>query len=121
VHPKVAHIDCDDCKKHVYNLKSGKRLTYETDEGMLPILRVDDPPCHVCPKKSPENGKRLKLSDRNRRFVDFYYRVHASGMRHPLLDCPVTQRNMRIVDSAIELAKIAISKRAMRKLRRKKK
>lgn len=88
---------------------------------MLPILRVDEPPCHVCPKKSPENGRRLKLSERNRRFVDFYYRVRASGMRHPLLDCPITQRNMRIVDSAIELAKIAISKRTMKRLRRKSK
>lgn len=119
MHPKVARIDCDDCRKHAYNLKTGKRLTYETEDGKLPVIRLGDPPCYLCPKKSPENGEKLQLSMRNKRFIDFYYRVHSSGMRHPLLDCPVTQRNMRLVDTAIDLAKAAISKRAMRKMRKK--
>ena len=105
-------IDCEDCQTKSYDLKTGKLNTYDDGDGnMLPILRLGNPPpCEDCPKGSPENGKKLRLSERNYRAVDFYNRAKAMPqMQSALFQCPVTQRNFRLIDSTIERAKAAIA------------
>ena len=67
VHPGAASIDCGECAKYVYNLKTGERETYDAGDEMLPILRGDgETPCDSCPKKSPEEGEQLKQSQGGR-------------------------------------------------------
>lgn len=36
-------------------------------------------PCGSCPKKSPENAERLKLTTRSRATIERYHQVMASG------------------------------------------
>lgn len=107
MHPKVAQIDCEDCKKYSYNLRTGRRNEYEVDDGkMLPVLRTSEPPCATCPKKSPENWQRIKLRWQNHLMLDFYQRYKSvPGMRSRLLNCPVTQRNIRLIERTFDLAK----------------
>lgn len=86
---------------------------------MLPVLRQGDPPCGSCPKKSPENGRRLRLRLENRLMLDFYHRFKSCPtMRSRLLDCPVTQRNIRLIDNVFELAKAKLMRRAQKKARK---
>lgn len=120
LYPKVARIDCEDCVKHSYNLRTGKRNEYEGEDGtMLPILRTDSPPCKECPKKGPENAKRFELSFQARQMLDFYWRFKSNpNMRSRLLDCPLTQRNIRFVDNVYETARAKIMSRARRKAER---
>lgn len=51
-HPRVAKIDCADCSKFAYDLKTGKRLL--TGDQPIPVRC---PPCKdddtVCPKVRP--------------------------------------------------------------------
>ena len=37
-------------------------------------------PCHQCPKRSPANEAKLRLSPRNQRTVELYYRAKAGGL-----------------------------------------
>lgn len=117
----MAQIDCKDCKKHSYNLRTGKRNEYEIDDGiMLPILRSGPPPCSECPKGSPERGEKLRLRYENHLMLDFYQRYKSvPGMRSKLLDCAVTQRNLMIITRAFDVAKSRIGVRARKRANRK--
>ncbi len=117
LYPKVARIDCEDCKKHSYNLRTGKRNEYENEDGkMLPIVRTTEPPCSQCPKKGPENAKRYQMSFQSRLMLDFYWRFKSNpNMRSALLDCPLAQRNIRFVDNVYAEAKSKLMNRARRK------
>jgi hypothetical protein len=111
VYPAVARVNCQDCLIHRYNLEDGVRLEYEAEGGVkLPILRGSEPaPCSTCPKKAPDLKGRLNLSDRNVKAVGFYHRMKATpGARHPLLQCPTTQRIFHEIDNAFESAKAEI-------------
>lgn len=107
MYPEVAQIDCRDCKKHSYDLKTGELNTYDAGDQRLPILRHGNPPpCHECPKQSPERGEQLKLSRRNIAALNFYNRAKAvPQMQSKLFQCVTTQRNFRVIDTAYELAK----------------
>lgn len=104
------------------NLRTGKVNEYEESDGrMLPVLRSGKPPCESCPKKSPENDERLRLSADNIRMMDFYHRAKSTpGFSHPLLACTVTQRNMRLIAKTLEAVEFEITKRARRKAERRK-
>lgn len=117
VYPAVARVDCHDCLKHRYNLETGERLEYEAEEGIkLPILRGNEKaPCEACPKKQPDLGGRLVLSRRNHQAMDFYHRMKATpGVRHPLLQCRVTQRIFYEIETAIDAAKNEVRVNAMK-------
>ena len=120
LYPRVAQIDCEDCQKVSYNLRSGRRNTYEAQDGeQLPVLRTGPPPCESCPKRSPQRAKQLKLREENRLMIDFYQRHRASkhsGSR--LLGCPITQRNIRLIDQTLEIAKSKLATRATRRAKR---
>lgn len=123
LYPKVAQVKCAECKKYNYNLRTGKRNTYEDEDGNhLPVLRVGDPPCQACPRKGPENEETLKLSFANRRMLDFYHRYKAvPGWKARRLDCPTTQRNILLIDRVFEKAKVRQMRRASKRARREKK
>lgn len=116
----MARIDCKECEKYSFNLRTGKRNEYEVDDDkFLPILRNAPPPCERCPKKSPENGEKLKLTWANRKMLDFYQRYKSvPNMQSKLLDCPITQRNIRLIDQTMELAKAKYAQRARRRAKR---
>ena len=122
VHPGAASIDCGECAKYVYNLKTGERETYDAGDEILPMLRGDNPtPCDSCPKKSPENEDRLKLHWRNRRFVDFYQRMKATPkaiMPKHLRGCHVTQRNFYLIDQVIKAARSELKANAIEEARK---
>ena len=62
-HPEVATRSCGDCKKWLYDLQTGKKVLRGGKEVKRPKGTL--PPCHSCPKKSPEEAHEYELSDRN--------------------------------------------------------
>lgn len=74
-HPEVAAVDCGDCQKWVYDPKTWKKVT----RGGQPVLRPGLPPCHTCPKKSPQHARQLILTTANRKTVQIYFEVRATA------------------------------------------
>jgi len=82
-HPGAASVACSDCKKWHYNLKTGKRETYRSgpEKKELPMERrpgEPPPPCHTCPKKSPDREHEFRLSTKNWQTVQLYWEVQAT-------------------------------------------
>jgi hypothetical protein len=51
--------------------------------------------------------------------IDFYQRYRASKLSgSKLLGCPITQRNLRLIDQTLEIAKSKLAKRATRRAKR---
>lgn len=77
-HPKLAALSCSECQKWVYEIPSGEPQTYEISNGEFKqIERRGSPPCHLCPKESPEHEHLYELSDRNHRLLLFHRRVRS--------------------------------------------
>lgn len=81
-HPGAAAIDCDDCRKHEYDLTTGKPITYHAGPKREEKIKIRPPgtfaPCEQCPKKSPENAKRIALSLKNWKTLAIYRQVKAT-------------------------------------------
>ena len=77
-HPGVAVIDCRDCQKFIYDFATGQRKTYA--QGTRDRLRPANtpPPCHKCPKQSPQQSHEHELSAKNWRTLSLYQQVRAS-------------------------------------------
>ncbi len=76
-HPAVAQVPCSECQRFVYDLKTGKRETYQAGSAHneLPVPRNGPPPCelgHDCPKQSPDREHLHVLTERNRRMLELY-------------------------------------------------
>jgi hypothetical protein len=51
--------------------------------------------------------------------IDFYQRHRASTLSgSKLLLCPITQRNIRLIDQTLEIAKSKLAKRALHRAKR---
>ena len=82
----MASIDCQDCVKRLYDLKTGQPVTYIV--GPDDELGYEDGPDHKpqcrmgegCPKESPERAHLHELSARNRRKLATYRAVKVLGM-----------------------------------------
>lgn len=102
LHPEIAFRDCNDCEKHVYDEKTGRRM--ETATGQ-PIARPrgNVAPCrhraNGCPKGTPEQSKAL--SDRNWKAWQHYQECRAVG-QFPADS--VVSRNAAIIRSATDAA-----------------
>jgi hypothetical protein len=88
-HPVVAAIACEDCKKWVYDMKTGKVQTYQcgSPDNVKPTPRPGPPPCEIgwkCPKGSPERERLCQLTLRNMRMWDTFLEKRAN--RLPTLD-----------------------------------
>lgn len=76
--PLLANRSCADCAKYRYDDQTG-RLRKNRDGS--PMLRPAgmSTPCHRCPKISPRQEWRFRLSKQNRRTVELYYASRATG------------------------------------------
>ena len=77
LHPQVAAIDCEDCRKFVYDLKTGQRRM----NGKYPIRRGKaGPACltddTVCPKVRPGHSD---LTPQNMAVLQHYSECRAVG------------------------------------------
>lgn len=81
---------------------------YETDERGGKILTrggkrvprgTTPPPCHACPKKSPEQAKDYELTQRNIRMYEMYLKSQATGgmCLGDLAHDPIIQRDFAII------------------------
>lgn len=75
-HPEVAALDCSDCKKWIYG-KDWKRSQRGGQD--VPRPPGTPTPCRVCPKQSPENAERLKLTRWNQLTLARYNESLATG------------------------------------------
>jgi hypothetical protein len=104
-HPGVASFTCEDCRKYIYDMDSGKPKTYKAGPKReeKPMLRPANTktPCEKCPRKSPEEAHHYELSDRNSKTWLLYRRAHATQF-HFLHDAekkdPLLARNFAILD-----------------------
>jgi len=99
-HPEVAFRSCEDCKRHVYDPKTGRRHTDRNTGRPLRRPPKARPPCAACPKcrddteKTPEVGGKVSLSPKNRRTLQCYYEQLAGG---GVVTDPITRKNLGII------------------------
>lgn len=109
--PELATRPCGECKKWVY-LDSVEGQRYEVDERGGKILtrggkRVargsTPPPCHQCPKKSPEQARDYELTERNIRMYEMYLKSQATGgmCLGELAHDPMVQRDFAIIHNIV--------------------
>ena len=74
-HPKHAALDCTECQRWVYDIKTVELRK----RGGEPVRRSPGAPtpCKQCPKQSPERARRLKLSDRDLATINLFLRNRA--------------------------------------------
>ena len=104
-HPGPASIDCEECKRFIFDLKTGRRETFKSGPKReeKPCVRPGKilPPCDQCPKESPEKAHEHELSDRNRQTVRLYHQVRATQggcMTEAMKADRLLARNLAIVD-----------------------
>jgi hypothetical protein len=101
-HPQIASLSCDECKKWLYDLKTGKRR----ERGGVPQPRPPGAatPCHECPKGSPEREQEHVLTDRNWQTLTLYLRNRALlglVLSPRERSDALLQRNFAIIDTQI--------------------
>ena len=95
-YPGAASIDCGECHKWHYDLKTGE-IQKRGSSGKK-VKRDGLPPCVNCPKGSPENGKLLQLHPRNARLIHFFKMVQVSGkIPSQFEDDALTLENLSLV------------------------
>lgn len=107
-------MSCADCQQFVYDMKTGKRETYQcgTPDNIQPMLRHGaPPPCKLgetCPKISPEHEKEVTLNLRNSLLHSVYLETRAAGppaephdglCRRMLAICDLAYRTQDRIDS----------------------
>lgn len=110
-HPEVAYRSCDECQKWYFDPQTGrqeKRRRKDPADGKLKLLPVARkpgalPPCWKCPKcsgdaKTPEEGRKAELSEKNWKALRFYYEQKAVGGP---VDA-VARRNCGIIERVLE-------------------
>ena len=113
-HPEVAYRSCEDCKRWMYDAKTGKREMRKrtnTDTGEVesyPLARKPGTktPCWNCPKceienpklRTPEDGVGAELSRKNWKALRFYFQQKAVGGR---VDA-IARRNCGLIEWILE-------------------
>ncbi|PQO33331.1 hypothetical protein C5Y96_10795 [Blastopirellula marina] len=110
LHPGAASIDCSDCAKWLYDLKTGKRQTVRTgasrQEVPQPRPSGVPTPCSSCPKQNPQHAERLKLTDKNWRTYQLWRRARATHFHcvpDRLKSDPILARNFAELDQVFRL------------------
>ncbi|MCI0358640.1 MAG: hypothetical protein L0211_09160 [Planctomycetaceae bacterium] len=101
-HPGAARINCDECKRFVFNLESGDKETYRSgpEREELPMVRGPNvpTPCNKCPKEDPENAKQIELSPKNWAAFAHYLQARACGLSDVERRDPIVRRNFALID-----------------------
>ena len=98
-HPEVAYRSCEDCKRWIYDDKTGERRNLRTGEPMERPRGVPTP-CLRCPKctgvrrPNPTDGSKATLSEKNMKTLALYYEHQAAPM---LISDPIVRRNFGLI------------------------
>lgn len=102
LHPGAARIDCEECKKFVFNLDTGEKETYRSGptRELLPVERLPSvpTPCNKCPKQSPEKAKEIELTEKNWAAFAHYQQCKAVGLTEAERRDPIVRRNFALMD-----------------------
>lgn len=101
-HPAVANLSCEECKKWLVDIETGKIKT----RGGKPQRRPagSPTPCHACPKKSPEHAKQVELNQRNWATVRLFVRNRAMqgrALTPAEAADELLQRNFGLIDTIL--------------------
>lgn len=104
-HPGAARIDCGECQKFVFDLQTGERETYKSgpERKEVPYARNagESPPCHKCPKESPERARQIELSEKNWQAYGHYLQAKAVGLTEAERRDPIVRRNFALIDMLV--------------------
>lgn len=75
--PGNAALDCEECKRFLYNIDTGKPYLRQNRKQERP--KGSPTPCHKCPKKSPERWQKIKPSRRTYATLDLYRKCRSTG------------------------------------------
>jgi len=99
VNPTIAGRTCADCRKWLYDLKSGiLRRDHKGNPKPRPV--GVSTPCDQCPKKSPDQEWEFLLNERSMATIELYYASRAMGgaCLGDLASDPITVRNFAHVE-----------------------
>ncbi len=98
-HPEVAHLECKDCQEWIYNIETGEQI--KRRGRPQPRAPGQPTPCNRCPKGSPENAERLKLTTANVLTLRLYLRNRATlgCLNDAERSDELLQRNFAILDT----------------------
>lgn len=99
VNPTIASRSCDDCRKYLYDLKSGI-LRKDHKGNPKPRPAGTTTPCDQCPKISPDREWEFRLNWRSVATIELYYASKATGgaCLGDLAVDPITMRNFAHVE-----------------------
>lgn len=104
-HPGAASIDCAECQKWAFNIETGEKQTFKSGptRELLPMALGpnDAPPCHKCPKGSPEKAKELELSEKNWAAFAHYEESKVAGLSEEERRDPIIRRNMALIERIV--------------------
>ncbi len=103
----MAYRSCEDCKRWIYDPKTGKRYRHRWTAKPLPAPPSHKPGCYSCPKcegsneKTPGAGKRKELWTKNWLTLRLYFEHKAGGgeVRDAIL-----RKNFGIIESVFYFA-----------------
>jgi len=109
MHPGAALIDCDDCQNYLYDLETGRRVTFrqgpertETPQPRLPGMPLQ---CGSCPKGSPAAAQQVELSPKNWKTYRLWREVQATYGRclsPAMARDSIIRRNLAAIDAVVE-------------------
>lgn len=69
----------------------------------LPLARNagQPPPCHKCPKESPEKAKQIELSEKNWAAYSHYLQAKAVGLTEEERRDPIVRRNFALIEMIV--------------------
>lgn len=116
----MAARSCEDCAKWWYDDKPAEGLFQNkiVSRGDVQFERPIDqktkqrtkPPCEHCPKKSPEDARKMVLSTKNLQAYRFYRQSRAinhADITPEMAEDEIMRRNMEIIDTAVRTAERA--------------
>jgi hypothetical protein len=127
-HPEVAYRSCEECKRWVYDPKSGKlekQRKRNPDSGELELVPMPRKPgtklpcwnCAKCPDdpklKTPEEGRKAELSAKNWKAIRFYFQQKAVG--GPVDE--LCRRNCGLIEWLLEEHRMLTGRMTMEMLR----
>jgi len=95
-HPEIGSLKCSDCKRWIYDIKTGKKLERHGEpQRRKPGTTL---PCATCPRESPEKEAETTLMPCNEKTLMLYLAVRGgAALTQEESEDPIIRRNFAML------------------------